>query len=322
MVTLLGYGNGQFAPPYNSFEDTQSSLPIVGNFVNDNAPDVVTATQYATALFIGQGGATLALTPSAPSIPFGATETLTATLTSSLPNRPAATGTVSLYDATTLLGTATLSSGTASLIVPSLTAGTHKLDAVYSGDTNFNPATSASSTITVAAVAPAFTLTAPATLNLTPGQTGVATLNLAANGAFNGAVTFTCSGMPINSSCSINPTSLTLSASSTATATLVVTTTTSAQLKPSIAPWQAPTAVASLATLLCAFFSRRKRIRLLSALSLALLLSVSTLLTGCSNNGPSVRSAKAGTYTVTVVATPSAGATGSAQTTQINVMVN
>jgi hypothetical protein len=327
MVTLLGYGNGQFAAPYNSFETLESMLPLVGNFVNDNAPDVVTSTSYATALFIGQGGGSLALATSASSINVGTAETLTATLTSSLANRPTATGTVSFYDGTTLLGTATLSSGSAVLTVSSLTVGTHKVDAVYSGDTNFNPATSASSTIIVGALAPAFSLSGtPTTLFVAAGATGVATLNLAANATFSGAVTLSCSDMPTNVSCSINPGSVTLAAGENSTATLLVSTAeTNVALERSRKPWEAPVAAASFATLLGAFFGRRKRMRLLGVLGISLVVSFGMMLTGCSNhgnNGSSVPTAKAGTYIVTVTATPSGGSAASAESLQVSVTVN
>ena len=323
LVTLLGYGNGQFAPPYNSFETLESSLPLVGNFVNDDAPDVVTSTSYGTALFVGQGGGYLAFATSASSIDFGTADTLTATLTSSLPNRPAATGTVSFYDGTTPLGTAALSSGTAALTVSSLAVGTHKIDAVYSGDTNFNPATSASSTITVGSLAPAFTLSGtPATLSVTVGSTATATLNLAANATFSGAVTLSCSGMPSNGSCSINPGIVTLTASENSTATLVVGATGArTQLQRSSNPWEAPASAASLAALLGAFFRRRKQRLFLAGFGIGVMMSFGTMLTGC-GNGSSVPTVKAGTYNVTVIATPAGGSAAAPQTTQVSVIVN
>jgi hypothetical protein len=226
MVTLLGYGNGQFADPYNSFESLVSTLPMVGNFVNDNAPSVMTSTSYAPALFIGQGGGTLALATSASSINFGTAEILTATLTSSLANRPAATGTVSFYDGTTLLGTAALSSGTATLSVSSLRGRNaygrrrvlrrYKLQPRHFRDFDDQRRCTRARVYT--------DWRTPASLSITAGATGTATLNLAANATFSGAVTLTCSGMPTNSSCLVNPGSVTLSAGESSTATLVVTT--------------------------------------------------------------------------------------------------
>lgn len=327
MVTLLGYGNGQFAPPYNSLESFLSTNPQVGNFVNDNAPDVMTGTAYGPALFIGQGSSALALATSAATISFGVVETLTATVTSSTTGRPAATGTVSFYDGTTLLGTETLTSGKATLTIATLATGTHVVKAVYSGDSNFNPTTSAAVTVTITALAPAYTLTStPGSVSITGGATGVVTLNLAANSTFSGGVTLACSGMPSNGACSVNPGSVTLTAGGSSTATLVIGTTgTHAELKRSMNPWEASAAV-SLATLLGVFFSGRKRGRMLTALGLGLLLSVGTMLTGCSDGGSNSKTSAVtvtpGTYSVTVTATPVSGSSAPAQTTQVSVTVN
>ena len=52
MVTLLGYGNGQFSGPFNQLESLASTLPQVGSFVNDGAVDVMTETGYGPGLFI------------------------------------------------------------------------------------------------------------------------------------------------------------------------------------------------------------------------------------------------------------------------------
>jgi hypothetical protein len=71
-----------------------------------------------------------------PSTP-GATVTLTATVVG-----PAPTGNVSFYDGQTLLGSGTLVSGAASLLVK-LGVGPHPITAVYEGDTNHAPSTSA-----------------------------------------------------------------------------------------------------------------------------------------------------------------------------------
>ena len=53
------------------------------------------------------------------------------------------TGTITFMDATTSLGTSPLVAGTATFSIPTLIAGTHPITAVYSGDSNFNGATSA-----------------------------------------------------------------------------------------------------------------------------------------------------------------------------------
>ena len=62
------------------------------------------------------------------------------TFTSTAP--AGSTGTITFMDSTTSLGTSPLVAGTASMSIPTLVAGTHPITAVYSGDSNFNGATS------------------------------------------------------------------------------------------------------------------------------------------------------------------------------------
>ncbi len=61
----------------------------------------------------------------------------------------AATGSLAFMDGSTKLGTAQLSNGTASFTTSALSAGTHSITALYSGDSNHGPATSALLTQTV-----------------------------------------------------------------------------------------------------------------------------------------------------------------------------
>ncbi|MDE1154765.1 MAG: FG-GAP-like repeat-containing protein [Acidobacteriaceae bacterium] len=322
MVTLLGLGNGQFSSPVNSLESLDGQTPMVGNFYGDNALDVMTSSGYGPALFIGQGSSSLSLAASASEASFGSSEVLTATLSTSMTGRPTATGSVNFYDGSTLLGTGDLANGTATLTTASLAVGSHSVTAVYSGDTNFNPAKASAVAITIDALTPAFTLAGtPATLTLSSGNNGVVSLSLAANASFSGAVTLSCTGAPANGTCTINPGTVTLSAGGTTTATLVIgTTTAKAELHRSSNPWETTGAVATLATLCGVFFGRRKRARMFAALGLGVMLSLGTLLTGCSD-GSSVKSTGKTSFTVTVTATPASGSSVAAQSTTVNVTV-
>jgi sugar lactone lactonase YvrE len=69
-----------------------------------------------------------------------------------------ATGAVNFVDGTTLLGTGTISAGTASFTTSTLTVGTHSMTAVYSGDTNYNGASSVALSQVVNKVATIVTL--------------------------------------------------------------------------------------------------------------------------------------------------------------------
>jgi len=79
---------------------------------------------------------------------FGKSVTLRATVKSSVvPSTGIPTGTVNFMDGSNLLGSVTLSRyGTATFSISTLGAGTHSITAVYVGDANFLPSTSAALT--------------------------------------------------------------------------------------------------------------------------------------------------------------------------------
>jgi hypothetical protein len=321
LSTLLGTGQGSFAAPVNALESLDSSLPLPGNFLSNNAPGVLVSTAYGTALYLGQGGSTISLAASAASINFGQAETLTATLAPSLTGRPAPTGTVSFYDGTTWLGSVAVSGATAAYSTSALAVGTHSVTAVYSGDSNFNPNTSTATSVAVSTLAPAFTLSAnPGTVSVSIGQQGVATLTVAANATFSGNISFTCSGLPANATCSVNPSQVTLTAGSNATATLVVGTTTSAATNQQpLIPFSGFAGGLSLAGLVCCLGRRRFSRGVLSVVTLVLLGFATVGASGC-GGGNGVKTATKGTYTVTITATPASSSAG-AQTATVSVMV-
>jgi len=320
--TLLGLGSGAFSAPVNQLIPENSVLPLVGNFYDDNALDVVVDSFYGVDLFLGQGGTTLALSTSAPSVAFGSTATLTASVAATMANRPTPTGTVSFYDGTTLLGTAPVSDGSAIFGAPLQATGTHSLVAIYSGDSNFNVNTSAPSIVTVTTLTPAFTLSGtPSTLTLTDGANGLVTLGLSANATYSGTVNLTCTGAPTNASCGFSSSSVTLTAGTTATVTLVVgTTAAKAALHAPSSPWKDKAPIVCVASLLAIVFVRRRRMRLQAVLSIALLAIATLGVTGCNGGGPTVPSVGKKTFTITVTATPT-GSAAAAQTTTVDVTV-
>jgi hypothetical protein len=103
-------------------------------------------------LSVAAGPTTTALSAS-PGAPIaGQAVTLTATVSaaSSAAGVPLPTGPVTFYDGETSLGAAALSSGVARLTTSALAAGAHVLLAVYGGDGNYAPSTSAPLGLTVA----------------------------------------------------------------------------------------------------------------------------------------------------------------------------
>ncbi|MBD3754005.1 MAG: Ig-like domain repeat protein, partial [Micrococcales bacterium] len=126
---------------------------------------------------------TLAVSDASPS--YGDLVTLTATLADG--NAPS--GTVTFKDGSTTLGSASLSGSTATYITSGLASGDHSITAVYGGDGNNERATSSSVSVTVAKAAPTVTLSA-SDAAATIGEPITFTANLSGGIAPTGTVTF------------------------------------------------------------------------------------------------------------------------------------
>ena len=140
------------------------------------------------------------------------------------------TGTVDFKNGTTSLGTANVgATGTATLSGVTFNAGgTYSLTASYSGDANFNASTS--TVLSQVVNAPDFSIsTNPTSLSIMRGGSGSATVTITPADGFTGAVTVTCSGAPVNTTCALNPSTINVTAGA-ATGTLTITTNTQAQL--------------------------------------------------------------------------------------------
>lgn len=99
--------------------------------------------------------------------------------------------------------------------------GDNRITAVYSGDANYLPSTSAEKHITVTQSAGDF-LFAPQIPQITvkAGATATVGMNLTSAGNFNGTVTLSCTPSSPKLSCDVNPTSIALNGTATATVTL------------------------------------------------------------------------------------------------------
>ena len=159
----------------------------------------------AVSQVVNMASSTVALASSPNPSTFGASVTLTATVTSG------ATGTVTFDDGTTSLGTGTISSGVATLTTSSLAGGTHSITAQYGGDSNYNGAVSTPvsqvvnmATPTVALVSSlnpsTFGATVTLTATVTSGATGTVTFDdgatsLGTGTISNGVATLTTSSL-------------------------------------------------------------------------------------------------------------------------------
>ena len=225
LSTFLGTDSGSFSSPVNFLApDFGVESVFAGNFLNDNAPDIVLQTPSGTELLLNQGGTALSLIASATTITQGASLTLTATVQPTLANRPIATGTVNFIDNGASLGVVPLNSGTATIAIATIGSGSNQISATYSGDANFNPnAQVGAVNVTVAAVAPAITLTSsPSAVTLSSGSIATTVLNLAANTTFSGNVTFSVTNLPANVHAVVAPSTVTLAGGQSTTATLVL----------------------------------------------------------------------------------------------------
>jgi Bacterial Ig-like domain (group 3)/FG-GAP-like repeat len=224
-TTWLGLGQGYFSP-VSTPVPRDAVLTLPGHFLADGTTSfaVELTTLPATAIMLNQGGDSLALTSSGSSASQGAAVNLSATVSTTL-NNGSPTGIVTFATGGATLGSAAVSNGAATFSTSSLPVGANAITATYSGDSHYNVAT-ASTSVTVVAIQPGVTVSAsPNSLSLTAGATGTAVVSVAANAAFSGSVTFTCSGAPAQSNCSISPTDVQLSAGQSGMVTVVVATT-------------------------------------------------------------------------------------------------
>ena len=142
-----------------------------------------------------------------PSI-FGQSVTFTATVVNTAGagiSTATPTGSVQFMDGASLLGAPQLVSGvgTAALTTSSLTAGTHPITAIYTNiDGNFRGSTSANFT----QVVEDFSITAtPSAQTISSGHQAIYTLTVTPIGGLTGTVSLSCSGVPLNSTCSVSP---------------------------------------------------------------------------------------------------------------------
>jgi hypothetical protein len=255
-----------------------------------------------------------------------------------------ATGAVVLEENGKQLAGAALSTEGRARVELALPAGDHSLTATYTGDATHIASTSQLSGVHAQASSPTpdFQVSvSPASLSLTAGQSGSATVSITpVNASALTApmfVTLSCSGFPDQSTCTFTPENVEILPKATAatTSSMVITTqaTSLAGLKPPTGTSRNPVAWAVLlpGTLGLAglAFSTRRR-RWLSRLSLIALIGLVTVLgaTACAprynyyNHGPPYNlPTPSGTYTLQVTAQSSNGITATTHSTSFALTV-
>lgn len=247
-----------------------------------------------------------------------------------------ATGVIALSDHGRPLAGAVLNAQGQATFAVDLAAGAHSLTANYAGDTSHRASVSPAASVQAQdSGTPDFQISvAPATLTLTPGQSGTVVASVTPENASALTapmfVTLSCSGLPDESSCAFTPENIEVLPNATAAIPsnmLVITN------LPSYASLGRPRSRGlALAILLpgalglggVAFSFRRRR--LLHRLSLLALVALVGLLgaTACNarydyyHHGPPLDPATpAGTYTVDVTAQSSNGVTATTHTTTL-----
>ncbi len=185
------------------------------------------------------------------------------------------TGTVQFLDGATAMGPpVTLSGGQASAQVTLSSGGSHSIRAQYSGDSTYNAATSAASTVTVTAP---FNFTSTSTAQtIAAGGTATYNVTLTGTGGFTGQVNFTCMGAPGGATCAVSPNPGSLSSTTTSVPlTVTVSNTTNAQLKPNLMKGL-PFAFAGVLAVVLASLTRKPRQRLFMLLGVFLIAGISS----------------------------------------------
>ena len=160
-------------------------------------------------------------------------------------------------------------------------------------------------------------------LTVKGGSTGTATLAIAPINGFAGTVTFTCSGMPVNSTCTFSPSTVTATGTAPATTTLTLTTnvaTSSLRTEPLDATRSLVLAILPGGILLFSLVRRRRNAGALRLLVLMLTAAAGTaLIVGCASSSTPKALPTTPSGNATIKVTASSGAVS--QATNISLIV-
>ncbi|MGD1155696.1 MAG: protease pro-enzyme activation domain-containing protein [Terriglobia bacterium] len=112
---------------------------------------------------------------------------------------------------------------------PNLPLGQSTVAAQYLGDGNYLGSTSAPITVTVTDYSASLN---PPSMNLSAGQSGTSMLTITPLAGFTGTVNLSCWNPYLSMSCTVSPSSVSITGSSALTATVTVTTTASSNMSP------------------------------------------------------------------------------------------
>ena len=293
-VLPLGQLNSQGTAwtPNGIFTVGVGTRSLTANYQGD--PSFSASTSSATTVTITQASTTTSLQLTGSN---GAGTNIVAYVnTPSHGNDP--TGTVTFYSGSTALGAPVAvqpvtgnGAGTQSwAFISSPISGNPTLTATYSGDTNY-----VASTSPALVASPDFVISNNAgagIVSITPGSSPNLTITLSPVDSFSGTVTFSCSGLPAESTCAFSPTSQPLTTTTAfVNTTLTITTTApkSGMLHGVPGPrnwWPGVEGGFMFAGVLLAGTRRKSRQRWVKRSSIAVLLLVAGMM-GCGGGGGS-----------------------------------
>ncbi|MGD0798642.1 MAG: Ig-like domain repeat protein, partial [Acidobacteriaceae bacterium] len=142
-ITRIGTGtlNGSAVATFTTSSLSGGAHSMTATYSGDSNFSSSTSTAF-TQTVVNLTASATALLSSINPVAIGQPVTFTATVTSNGSLTTTPTGSVTFYNGTSI-GTGTLNgSGVATFTTSSLTAGSHTIEAVYFGDTNYDPSTS------------------------------------------------------------------------------------------------------------------------------------------------------------------------------------
>jgi len=184
----------------------------------------------------------------------------------------------------------------------------------------------ASAAYTITTATPDFEVSvSPTSLTIVAGQSGQATFTVTPENGFDSAVSFACSGLPAEASCSFNPASVTPNgAAITSTLTVTTTAASSAARWPGGEQELSAYGLLAMAGFALIFWTGKRRRRAPAAIQFAALcvfLAIASGLTSCSGNGKTGGNTGTppGTSAISVSAEAGAGGANHAATLTITV---
>lgn len=297
-----------------TISDTTSGALIY--FTTDGSPPTTSSTWYTSPITISSSETLQAIAVAAGDVNSAvASASYTITLpAAATPTFSLAGGiytgsqTVSLNDATAVATIYYTTNGTtpttgSSVYSSALTVSTSETIEAIAVAVGYTNSSVASATYTINLLPPAFTFAAsPTSLTVNSGSQGSTTLTVTPQNGFNSAVSFACSGLPGNATCSFSPSTVTPSGSAVTTQLTIAVTSQASVVRRGSRPFLPAT---ELAVAACFFVWKRRRV-LCGALLVMLLFAGAKLLAGCGGGGSISGGGGGGvpqSYTVTVTAT-------------------